>query len=193
MEITEKVEQGFSLLLQDTQRHLHYPHVLNYSESMLLMRAAFEPLEDILWVKGHKTTWKGKETTFRELHVGFLCHTEGGGVFVKEVQLALLSETVTSQWFAPISKVMDGLKSKSRDLSILFPETDILAEYILFWLSKDLISLGSGIPIGDEDDKLLNIVSIEAPVWGDERAGVRINLELQGEPRAIVVPYYKAH
>ena len=192
MEITDKVRQGFSLLLQDTQRHLHYPHVLNYEASMSQMEEAFAPLEDILYVKGYKTTWKGKESTFRELHVSFLCHTVGGGVFVKEVQLSILSETVTSNWFVPIATVMDKLKSTNKDLSVLFPETAILSEYIMFWLSKDLISLGSGIPIGDEGDKLLKIVSIEAPVWGDERAGVRINLELQGEERAIVVPYHKS-
>ena len=81
-------------------------------------------------------------------------------------------------------------------LDVMLPNLDIVAEYVLFWLSlelRDLVKSGQAGAMRDSaGNPYVLIKDIQAPIWGDPREAVRIIVEVFGNAESLIVPFTKA-
>jgi hypothetical protein len=187
----DRVRRGLTLLLMDVQHHLKYPQVLDLNKSMDILLDRFLGDESILYIRGKSTVYKPKSSTPTTLFVKFMVHRQGKGIEIEEVQLELLSESFVVKMFDPLRKLVDKVFGSSPQLSFL-SEQDIVVEYILFWLSDLIHSLIRGEGVLEVDDQPVELISVQTPIWGDERETVTIELDIFGNECKVLVPFTKA-
>jgi hypothetical protein len=157
---------GLNSILFTVQNHLEYPLFIDRVPAVNSLykqySSDYKENGNVLYIRSHSKSYRPNKDGANNLLVRLQVFKESEGISLVEVLTPLVPEPIVIKWIPRLMDLAEYLIPRYPLLNRL-TTPEILAKFLLFWLSEVLIQY----PPEELKFDLVEIFNIRKPLWGD--------------------------